>query len=237
MEHIVLGDISIDVVQKHIKNVHLSVYPPAGRVRISAPLRMDLETIKMFAISKMGWIKKKQLKIRSQQRETPREYLSRESHFFLGKRYLLKVVEADAKPAVTIQHETLLLQVRKGTSLEQKHIILQDWQRQQLRDIIPTFISIWEEKLNVTVAEFGIKKMRTRWGTCNRKVGRIWINLELARKPLECLEYIIVHEMVHLLERNHNEVFVALMDKHLPSWRQSKEKLNRMPISHTEWNY
>ena len=237
MRQIDLGNISVDVIQKNIKNIHLSVYPPTGRVRIAAPLRMDLETIRVFAISKLGWIKKQQVKFRNQQRETPREFTTRESHYFLGKRYLLKVVEADLPPVVKIKHNTLILKVRKQTSQELKQFILHNWYRQQLKELIPKYISKWEVRMKVRVAEFGVKKMKTKWGSCNRDAKRIWLNLELAKKPVECLEYIVVHEMIHLLERNHNERFIAYIDKYLPQWRHYKEELNRLPVSHADWNY
>jgi predicted metal-dependent hydrolase len=232
-----LGNFTVDVVQKDIKNIHLSVYPPTGRVRISAPLRMDLETIRIFAISKLGWIKKQQTKLRNQKREAPREYTTRESHYFLGKRYLLKIFETDSKPSVAIKHETLLLQVKSGTTPGQKQLVLQEWYREQLKDFVSKYIDKWEEKMDVKVAEFGIKKMKTKWGSCNREAKRIWINLELAKKPLDCLEYIVVHEMVHLLERKHNDRFIAYMNKFLPQWRHFKEELNRLPVSHVDWKY
>jgi len=237
MQQIDLGNMMVDVEQKDIKNIHLSVYPPNGKVRISAPLRFDLETIRIFAISKLSWIKQQQAKLRNQQREAPREFTTRESHYFLGKRYLLKVIETDSKPKVEIKHDKLILQVRPGSTTEQKHIILQEWYRDQLKSIVPEYIAKWEEIMNVKVDEFGIKKMKTKWGTCNREAKRIWINLELAKKPLECLEYIVVHEMVHLLERNHNDRFVGLMNKYSPQWRHYKEELNRLPVSHEDWKY
>lgn len=232
-----LGIITVDVVQKNIKNLHLSVYPPKGRVTIAAPLRMDLDTIRIFAISKLGWIKKQQTKLRNQKRESPREFVTRESHYYLDKRYLLKVIEIDSKPSVTIKHDKLILQVRPGATAEQKKIILQEWYRERLKELVPRYIDKWERKMQVKVSEFGIKKMKTKWGTCNRDAKRIWINLELAKKPLQCLEYIIVHEMVHLLERNHNDRFIAYMNKLMPRWRVYKEELNRLPVSHEDWEY
>lgn len=237
MQTIDLGNITVDVELKDIKNIHLSVYPPTGRVRIAAPLRFDLETIRMYAISKLSWIKKQQEKLQSQQREAPREYTSRESHYFLGKRYLLKVLKTDSKQFVEIKHNNLVLHVHSETSIEQRQIILQEWYREELKEIVPKYIEKWEETMQVKVSEFGIKKMKTKWGTCNREDSRIWINLELAKKPLECLEYIVVHEMVHLLERSHNNRFVSLMDKFLPTWRHLKEELNRLPVSHVDWKY
>lgn len=232
-----LGKFTADVELKDIKNIHLSVYPPAGRVRIAAPSRMDLETIRMFAISKLSWIKKQQAKLQSQEREAPRELSSSESHYYLGKRYLLKVIETDDKPSVSIKHNKIVLQVKPNTDKQHKQILLQEWYREQLKTLVPNYISKWEEKMGVNVAEFGIKKMKTKWGTCNREAKRIWINLDLAKKPLECLEYIVVHEMVHLLERNHNARFIAYMNKFLPQWRHYKEELNRLPVSHVDWKY
>jgi predicted metal-dependent hydrolase len=185
----------------------------------------------------LSWIKKQQARLRNQQRETPREFTTRESHYFLGKRYLLKVIASQGKPSVTIRHDKILLQVRPGTSTLQKQIIFQEWHREQLKSLIPKYIEKWEGRMQVKVAEFGIRKMKTKWGTCNREAERIWINLELAKKPKECLEYIIVHEMVHLLERHHNDRFIAYMNLFLPQWRHYKEELNRLPVSHVDWKY
>ncbi|MDP3029889.1 MAG: SprT family zinc-dependent metalloprotease [Deltaproteobacteria bacterium] len=237
MEQLQLGNITVDVVQKDIKNVHLSVYPPTGRVRISAPFRMNLDTIRIFAISKLNWIKKQQTKLRNQEREAPREFLNRESHYFNGKRYLLEVIEQDAAPKVELKHSKIELYVRPQTNREKMKSILDEWYRSQLKASLPTLIEKWEKKMNVRVNEFGIKKMKTRWGTCNRKAKRIWLNLELAKKPGECLEYIVVHEMVHLLERNHNDRFTSLMNAFMPKWRFYKDELNRLSVRHEDWNY
>jgi len=232
-----LGNIYINVIHKDIKNVHLSVHPPQGRVTISAPLRMDLETIRLFSISKLGWIRKQQAKLKNQKRETPREYVSRESHYYLGQRYLLKVVEQNAAPKVVLKHNTIELYVRKGTSITRRKEILQGWYRQQLRSLIPQYIVKLEKKMNVKVAEICIRIMKTKWGTCNSKANRIWLNTELAKKPIESIEYILIHEMVHLLERNHNKTFIAYMDKFLPKWKHLREELNRTPLGHVEWKY
>jgi predicted metal-dependent hydrolase len=236
-QQIELGNIIADVELKDIKNIHLSVYPPVGKVRISAPAHFDLETIRMFAISKLSWIKQQQEKIRNQQREAPRAYVSRETHFVFGKRYLLKVVKTEGKQQVTIKYDKLILLAHPNATVDQKHVIIQEWYRDQLKKLVPKYIAKWEEIMNVQVSEFGIKKMKTKWGTCNREAQRIWINLELAKKPQECLEYIVIHEMVHLIERTHNNNFVAHMDKFLPHWRHLKEELNRLPVSHSEWKY
>jgi predicted metal-dependent hydrolase len=237
MEYLQLGQIKVEVELKDIKNIHLSVYPPKGRVHISAPTRMNMDTIRIYAISKLSWIKKQQVKILSQEREAPREYITKESHYFFGKRYLLKVIELDTVPIVNVKHTTLELYVRSGSSLEKRKEILENWYREQLRIKSMKMISEWETKMNLKVGQLGIKKMKTKWGTCNEKAKRIWINFELVKKPIECIEYIIVHEMVHLLERNHNDKFIAYMNHYLPTWRQLKKDLNKLPVSHVDWGY
>ena len=237
MQEIQLGDITVEVTQKDIKNVHLSVYPPFGQVKIAAPNRMDLDTIRIYAITKLSWIKKQQAKIKAQKREAPREYLTKESHYYFGKRYLLKVIEHNASPIVKLKHNTIELYIRPATSTEKRKEILEEWYRSQLKVKIQELISKWEIVMDVQVNDYGIKKMKTKWGTCNIEAQRIWLNLELAKKPVSCLEYIIIHEMTHLLERNHNTRFVALMNSFLPQWKEIKEELNRLPVSHTEWGY
>ena len=237
MDQLNLGEITIEVELKDIKNIHLSVYPPNGRVRIAAPLRMDLDTIRIYAISKLGWIKKQQQKFRSQVREAPREYLNKEGHYYLGNRYLLKVIEYDAPPTVKIKHTTIELYIRPNSDLLKKQAVLDQWYRDQLKELAPPVIEKWERLLGVSLNDLGIRKMKTKWGTCNREAGRIWLNLELAKKPFHCIEYIIVHEMVHLLERKHNSNFIAYMDRFLPEWRHLKGELNRLPVSRGEWGY
>lgn len=237
MKQIKLGDIIIDVEQKDIKNIHLSVYPPNGKVRISAPERMDLDTIRVFAIAKLKWIKKQREVFARQERETPREYLPRESHYFLGERYLLKVVEQDNSPKIVLKKKEIRMIVRPDTTQEKKKEILDEWYRSELKRIVPPIIEKWETKIGVKPTEYGIKKMRTKWGTCNPVAKRIWLNLELAKKPLECIEYIVVHELVHLKERSHNERFITFMDEHMPKWRFFRDELNRLPFSHLEWKY
>jgi predicted metal-dependent hydrolase len=236
MQQITLGDICVDVVHKNIKNVHLSVYPPTGRVRISAPLHMSLDTIRVFAISKLGWIKKQQNKFSKQERETPREYITRESHYYLGKRYLLKVIEHNAPPKVVIKHKTIEMYIRPNTNLKKRQEILDEWYRKKLKEFVPGIIAQYENKMKLKVNEFGIKKMKTKWGTCNREAKRIWLNLELAKKPRAYIEYIIAHEMTHLLERCHNDRFIAFMERFMPQWRFYKEELNRSVLSHANWS-
>ena len=230
-----LGGIVLDVIKKNIKNIHLSVYPPSGKVRISAPLRMNTDTIRVFAISKLGWIKQQQKKLRAQERETPREYLDRESHYVWGKRYLLKVVEKDAAPEVSVKHNTLLLRVRPGSSKEKKQAALEEWYREQLKAAVPPLIAKWGPLMGVNVARFFVQRMKTKWGSCSS--GNIRLNTELAKKTRECLEYIVVHEMVHLLEPTHKHRFVVLMDQFMPKWQFYRDSLNRLPVRHESWGY
>ena len=232
-----LGDIAVDVTFKDIKNIHLSVYPPVGRVRISAPRHLSLDTIRVFAISKLGWIKQQQKKLREQDRETPREYLDRESHYIWGRRYLLTVEEGEATPAVTLKHSRLLLSVRPGTDEAKRQEILEGWYRDQLRQAVPPLIARWEPRLGVKVERFFIQRMKTKWGSCTPQAGSIRLNSELAKKPRDCLEYIVLHEMVHLLEPTHNARFVALMDQYMPRWQFRRDVLNRLPVRHEQWDY
>ena len=232
-----LGNIAVDVVLKDIKNVHLSVYPPSGSVRISAPLRMKVDTIRLYAISKLDWIKEQQRKLREQERETPREFLGRESHFVWGRRYLLDVIEKEAAPGIELTHRKIRLQIRPGTNEDKRQDILDEWYRDQIRIAAQPLIAKWEPILGVTVSGFTVRKMKTKWGSCSPDVRTIRLNTELAKKPPECLEYITVHEMVHLLEPTHNHRFVTLMDRFLPKWQHYREILNRLPVRHERWEY
>lgn len=232
-----LGDIAVDVVLKDIKNVHLSVYPPTGRVRISAPSRMSLDTIRVFAISKLAWIRQQQKKLRAQVREMPREYIDRESHYVWGKRYLLKVVEADAAPEVELKHSRMILRVRPGTVDEMKQAIVAQWYRDQIKIAVSELIVKWELKMGVRVGRVFVQKMKTKWGSCNPATRSIRLNTDLAKKPSECLEYIVVHEMTHLLEPTHNARFIARMDKFMPDWHVRRDQLNQLPVRHDEWEY
>jgi predicted metal-dependent hydrolase len=237
VSRIKLGDIAVDVILKDIKNVHLSVYPPTGRVRISAPRRMRLETIRVFAIAKLDWIKRQQRRLREQERETPREHLDRESHYVWGKRFLLKVVEDDLPPNVQIRHGVVDLCVRPRTSQRKRSAVIAAWYRQLLKAALPPLIRVWEPRLSVSVSGFFVQQMKTRWGSCNPVARTIRLNTELAKKPMECLEYVVVHEMVHLLERQHNRKFLSHMDRALPHWRSLKDMLNNFPLRHEEWEY
>ncbi|MBA4299691.1 MAG: metal-dependent hydrolase [Cyclobacterium sp.] len=232
------SNLSIDVVRKDIKNMHLAVYPPTGRVRIAAPLRVNDEAVRLFAISKISWIRKNQRNFEAQDRQPPRQFKERESHYFQGKRYLLRIIEHEAPPKVVFKTKTYIdLYVRPNSTAEQKQTALNEWYRAELKKLIPPIIDKWEEKMGVTVDDWQVKQMKTKWGTCNIEKKRIWINLELAKKPILCVEYIVVHEMIHLLERKHNDRFLSLMEKFMPQWKFYKEELNRLPVSHGEWSY
>jgi predicted metal-dependent hydrolase len=232
-----LGDLSVDVFRKDIKNVHLSVHPPTGRVRIAAPMRMSLDTIRVFAIAKLGWIRRQQRMVQSQERETPREYLDRESHFVWGKRYLLRVIEADQPPAIELSHNRIVLKVRPGAGCAKRQETIEEWYRGQLRMVVPAVMAKWEHLMGVRVKRFFVQRMKTKWGSCNHRAGTIRLNTDLAKKPKECLEYIIVHEMAHLLEPTHNARFSAIMDQFLPKWHSHRELLNRLPVRHENWQY
>ncbi|HPX60725.1 MAG TPA: SprT family zinc-dependent metalloprotease [Deltaproteobacteria bacterium] len=234
-EQIQLGDIIIDVVKKKIKHMHLSIHPPAGKVRVSAPLRMDSETIRLFVISKLAWIRKHQQRMQEQHREAPREYVERESHYVWGKRYLLRVVEKDAAPFVVLKHDSMQLHVRPETGKARRQEIVSEWYRELVKEVVPDLIEKWEPVMGVRVRQFFVQKMKTRWGSCNYRQGNIRLNTELAKKPPECLEYVVVHEMAHLLEPSHNSRFIALMDSFMPQWREHRDELKRTPLGHEDW--
>jgi len=232
-----LGEIAVEVVLKDIKNIHLSVYPPAGKVRISAPSRMTLDTIRLFAISKLDWIKQQQEKLRGQERETTREYLDRESHFVWGKRYLLKVIECDQAPSVELHHSQMFLRLRPGTPSNKARAVVEAWYRMQVRKAVPPLIAKWEPVMGVKVEQFFVQKMKTKWGSCNAARKTVRLNSDLAKKVSECLEYVVVHEMAHLIVRHHNGQFVDLMDKCLPQWKLLRQTLNNTPLAHADWAY
>lgn len=234
-QKIQLGQITVDVTLKNIKNVHLSVLPPAGKVKISAPLTMDIDTIRIFAISKLGWIKKQRLKFEQQLRETPREFLACESHFLWGERYLLRLIEHSFPPRIEIRHKKMFMYLRPGSTDQKRQAIIESWYREQLKAAIPELITKWEKILKVKTEKFSVRKMKTRWGSSSPAKKTIRLNLELAKKTPECLEYIVVHELVHLLEPSHNQKFVALMNKFMPKWRFYRDELNRLPLKHENW--
>ena len=232
-----VGGISVDVVFKRIKNVHLSVHPPNGRVRISAPTWMKLDTLRVYAVSKIDWIKRHQTKLRAQERETHREYLDRESHYVWGKRYLLKVKEENHPPSVELQHNQMILTVRPKSVMEKREAVVTAWYREQVNNAVLPLIEKWERLLGVKVDQIIVRRMKTRWGSCTTRKRSIRLNTELAKKPRECLEYVIVHELVHLLEPSHNATFISLMDRSMPQWRHIRNELNRAPLGHEGWEY
>lgn len=231
MEYVKIGDISIEVIRKEIKNIHLRVYPPDGHIRISAPQKMELDSVRLFAITKSEWIKKKQEELRSFSRQSEREYVSGENHYFKGHRYRLKVIYQHTDPHVELKgNQFMSLYVRQEATKERRAEIIRDWYRDNLRRIIEQFIPKWEKKLEVSVEHWEIKQMKTLWGSCNHKRKSLLFNLELAKKPIHCIEYIIAHELAHLVERNHNDRFAALLDINIPNWRAIKSELNEFVV-------
>jgi predicted metal-dependent hydrolase len=228
----------VEVIRKDIKNLHLGVYPPNGRVRVAAPLRLDDEAVRLAIISRLGWIKRQQSSFEQQERQSEREMVTGESHYFEGKRYRLDVIEHRGPASVRLKNKkTIELRVRPETGRDKREALLHRWYRQRLREQIQELIARWGPVIGVTVGGWGIKKMKTRWGTCNVDACRIWLNLELAKKPATCLVYILVHEMIHLRERNHNDSFRELMDRFMPQWRTHRDELNRAPLAHEDWSY
>lgn len=232
-----LGDVSVDVLRKPIKNVHLSVHPPTGRVRIAAPESLSLDTIRVFAISKLGWIKQHQRKVQRQERESPRDYVERESHHVWGRRYLLRVNESDATAGVELGASRLVLHVRPGTTIKRRAAILDRWYRDLVREALPPLLGTWEKRLGVKTNAVLVQRLKTKWGSCTPATAIIRLNTELAKKPRECLEYIVVHELAHLLEPTHSERFVAILDAALPRWRSHRATLNGLPVRHEDWRY
>lgn len=228
----------MEVVRKEIKNLHLAVYPPRGRVRIAVPSHIKDDAVRLAVVSRLTWIRRQQQRFDQQERQSEREVATGESHYFEGKRYRLVVMENGGPTAITLRKNgTMELHVPPGTSAGKRRAILNKWYRDHLRARVPTLIEKWEGVVGVRVADWCIKKMKTRWGTCNTSARRIWLNLELAKKPTACLEFIVLHEIAHLLERHHNERFQRLMDEFMPSWRRYREELNRAPLGHEMWNY
>lgn len=230
MTQISLDGIKMNITRKRMKSLRIHIHSPVGEVRISAPLRLSLKQIKCFVTAKIDWIKKQQIKILSQKRELPKKFIDGEEHCFFGEKYALTIIEKTGAASVVLKNKTIELHIKKNLTCQQKRKILENFYRAELKKIIPEFISDLEKKMNVTVKEFGIKRMKTRWGTCNPKAKRIWINLELAKKPRACLQYLITHEMVHLLERKHNKKFFAHMDRFMPSWRECKNELRNSTL-------
>lgn len=237
-QEIEVGGVAVQVVRKRIKHLHVGVYPPAGRVRVAAPQHLDEDVVRLAVISRLGWIRRKQKEFAGQDRQSQREVVSGESHYFLGRRYLLDVGECSTRPGVRLVGPTTMeLRVRTGAHRDQRDSVLQRWYRRELRRLLSPLLQKWEPRMGKPVAEVRVRRMKTRWGSCNAKAGRIWLNLELIKKPVACLEYVLVHEMVHLHERHHNDRFLEWMDRLLPPWRVRRDELNRAPLAHEEWTY
>ncbi len=233
-----VGGITVQIARKAIKNLHLGVYPPGGRVRVAAPLRMTDDAVRLAVVSRLAWIKRQRQRFAAQARESRRGWVSGESHYFLGRRYRLRVVPASGPSGVRLRHRTRMeLLVPEEATADQRERVVQRWYRQELKKLIPALLGEWQARLGVRVTGWGIKRMKTKWGSCSVDAGRIWLNVELAKKPPQCLEYILVHELVHLRERRHNDRFLALMDEHLPDWRQRRATLNAAPLAHDNWTY
>lgn len=230
-----LGDIAIALERKGVKHVHLSVHPPNGRVTLVAPMGTRPEVARAYAASKLRWIRDQQAKLRGQARETPRQFVERESHYLWGRRYLLSVREEDAKPTVRCGHRTITLSVRPGSTKAKREAVMREWHRSLLHDAVAELIHKWEAKLGVEVAGYFIQRMKTKWGGCNHRARNIRVNTELVKKPRDLLEYVVVHEMLHLIEPTHNEKFVALLSKHYPTWREAKAELNELPLGAEAW--
>lgn len=233
-----ISGVPVEVVRKAIKNLHLAVYPPEGRVRIAVPLRVDDDAVRLAVISKLGWIKRKQAAFTRQPRQSRREMVTGESHHLWGRRYRLDVVRHNGPNDVRVRGtSTIELRVRPTADASRREAVLYGWYRAQLKERVPALIAEWQPVTGVDVADWGIRRMKTRWGTCNIAARRVWLNLELVKKPPVCLEYVLVHEMAHLLERRHNDRFMALMDRFIPQWRLHRATLNRAPLADEEWGY
>jgi hypothetical protein len=235
---ITVSGIKVAVVRKSIKNLHLGVYPPEGRVRIAAPIALSDDAIRLAIVTRMAWIKRQRAKFGAQSRQSARAYVSGETHFFLGQRYRLTLIEGVAASRVRVRNSRAIdLLVRTGSDRATRERVLLGWYRQELRTRAAPLIEKWTTRMSVPPPAWGIKRMKTKWGACSIEARRIWLNLELIKKPPQCLEYIVVHELAHFLERNHTDRFLALMDRMLPQWRLLRDELNAEPLAHDEWSY
>ena len=230
--------LKVDVVRRSIKNLHLGVYPPNGRVRVAAPLAVSDEAIRLAVVGKLAWIRRQREKFDKQPRQTAREAVSGESHYFLGRRYRLSITATTGRNEVRLATKTKMeLHVRADATSEQRLAVLDRWYRAQLKEVLAPMLEQWQATIGVEADHVGVKRMKTKWGACNNTDRRVWINSELAKKPVSCIEYIVVHELVHLIEPTHSERFVALMNEHLPDWRSRRDQLNAAPLANETWTY
>jgi predicted metal-dependent hydrolase len=234
-ETILLGEIAIALTRKAVKNVHLSVHPPGGHVTLVAPTGTRLEVARAYAISKLGWIRAQQDKLNAQARETPRAFVERESHPVWGRRYLMTVVYRECKPTVALDHRRLTLTVRPGTDVARRAEVIHEWHKSLMHAVVPTLIAKWEPILGADVRGYFLQRMKTKWGSCNHVAGHIRLNTELVKKPKDLLEYVVVHEMAHLIEPTHSERFVGILEEHCPGWREARAELNALPLSAQDW--
>lgn len=234
-ETIRLGGIAIALTRKDVKHAYLSVHPPSGRVTLVAPKGTRLEVARAFGASKLGWIRDQQARLLGQARETTRQFVERESHYVWGRRYLLSVAERDTKPSVTLDHRRITLSVRPGSTIEKREMVLHEWHKALLHAAVPALIHEWQPKLGVRVSGYFLQRMKTKWAGCNHRAGHIRLNTELAKKPKDLLEYVIVHEMIHLVEPRHSEHFVRLLSAHYPKWREARAELNELPLAAEVW--
>lgn len=230
-EEIELAGITISMAFKAIKNVHLTVHPPDGQVSLVAPLGTRPDVARAYAISRLGWIRQQQAALGAQARETPRQYVERESHYLWGRRYLLQVVEAESKPFVALDHKRITLHMRPGSDAAKRAEVLHDWHKSLLHAVVPGLIDTWQRRLGVQVSGYFLQRMKTQWGSCNTVLGNIRLNTELVKKPKDLLEYVIVHELAHLQEPTHSERFAALLDLHYPTWKEARAELNALPLA------
>ena len=232
-----VNGIQVQVVRKNIKNLHLGVYPPSGRVRVAAPEVLSNDAVRLAVVAKLGWIKRQQAAFNAQERQSKRQIVGGESHDFLGRRYRLRFIPASKSARITLRGKSYLeMHASADLTHVQREQVLQRWYRQQLKQLIPSMLEEWSAVLGVETPTWGIKRMKTKWGSCNIGAKRIWLNLELIKKPLRCLEYVIVHELVHLLERHHNDHFMQILDSVMPMWRSHRTELNRLPLAHEDWS-
>lgn len=224
-------DIVVEVTRKDVRNVHLAVYPPVGRVTLVAPVGTRLEVARAYAITKLGWIRDQQGKFRSQARETPRAFVQRESHYLWGRRHLLTIIEKDEKPSVKVDHRRIILTVRPGSPPEKRGAVIHGWHKALLHELVPPLIAKWERKIGVQVSAYFLQRMKTKWGSCNHRACRIRLNTELVKKPRDLLEYVVVHELIHLIEPTHSERFQQLLSRYYPSWREARMELNELPLA------
>lgn len=234
-ETIHIGEIAVALTRKDVKHVHLSVHPPSGRVTLVAPEGTRLEVARAYAVSKLGWIRDQQAKLREQARETPRQFIERESHTLWGRRYLMTVLHREAKPCITLDHKRITLTVRPGSDAGRRAAVIHEWHKSLLHEVVPTLIKKWESRLEVKVAGYYLQRMKTKWGSCNHKAGHIRLNTELVKKPKDLLEYVIAHEMMHLLEPTHSDRFTAILEEHYPNWREARAELNELPLTAEVW--